>query len=201
MALFGEKYGDDVRVVAIPDVSMELCGGTHVRHTGEIGLFRIVGESGVAAGVRRIEALTGPGAFAHLHGVQETFGELADLLKAKPDHVVQRVQALLEENSQLEGLVQDLRASGGAGEEIVAEVDLPVDDTAVGVRAVRLKARDADDARAWGDGFLSSGGGVAVVSAEFPDGKKTLFCFVSDDVISRGLRADAVVRAVAERVG
>jgi alanyl-tRNA synthetase len=201
MALFGEKYGDEVRVVHIPGVSMELCGGTHVRHTGEVGLFHIVAESGVAAGVRRIEARTGPAAFEHFQSMEERLEEAAAALKANPDHLVQRIRSLQDEKAELEELIQELRASGGAGEEVVARGDVPLGDASVPVQAVRLRARDADDARAWGDRFLENGGGVAVVAAELPGGKHTLFCFVSDDVISRGLRADHVVRAVAERVG
>ena len=202
MALFGEKYGDRVRVVEIPGVSMELCGGTHVRHTGEIGLFRIVSESGVAAGVRRIEALTGPGAFRHLAGIQDQLEEAARVLRTRPDHLTRRAEQLLEEKAQLEGLIQELRSSGGAGEEVVADEAVEVaDGVSILVKAVRLHARDADDARAWGDAFLDADGGVAVVAAHFPEGKTTLFSFVSDDVIGRGIRADAVVRAVAERVG
>ncbi|HSM06874.1 MAG TPA: alanine--tRNA ligase [Longimicrobiales bacterium] len=202
MALFGEKYGDRVRVVEVPGVSMELCGGTHVGHTGEIGLFRIVGESGVAAGVRRIEALTGPGAFRHMAEVQSRLDEAARVLRTRPDHLTRRAEQLLEEKAQLEGLIQELRASGGAGEDVVADETVEVaDGVSIPVKAVRLHARDADDARAWGDAFLEADGGVAVLAAHFPEGKTTLFSFVSDDVIGRGIRADAVVRAVAERVG
>ncbi|MEJ2540333.1 MAG: alanine--tRNA ligase, partial [Gemmatimonadota bacterium] len=202
MALFSENYGDRVRVVEVPGVSMELCGGTHVRHTGEIGLFRIVGESGVAAGVRRIEALTGPEAFRHLTDIQGQLEAAASTLRTRPENLIRRAEQLLEEKAQLEGLIQELRSTGGGGEDVVAEETL---ETATGarilVRAVQLAARDADDARAWGDAFLEGGGGVAVVAAHFPDGKTTLFSFVSDDVIGRGVRADAVVRGVAERVG
>jgi alanyl-tRNA synthetase len=201
MALFGEKYGDEVRVVEIPGVSLELCGGTHVRHTGEIGLFRIVSESGVAAGVRRIEARTGPGAFRHFQDLQGQVDSLAEALRTRPENLAQRVQQLQEEKAQLENLLEELRASGGAGEEVVEEGEVIVEGSPVRVRAVHVKARDAEDARAWGDQFVEDGGGVAVLAAEMPGGKTTLFCFVSDDVISRGIRADSVVRAVAERVG
>jgi alanyl-tRNA synthetase len=201
MALFGEKYGDEVRVVDIPGVSMELCGGTHVRHTGEIGLFRIVSESGVGSGVRRIEARTGPGAFQHFRDLQGQLDALAEVLRTRPDNLLQRIEQLQQEKAQLENLIEELRASGGAGEEMAAEAEVTVGGAPVQVQAVRMKARDADDARAWGDRFVADGGGVAVLAADLPGGKVTLFCFVSDEVISRGIRADAVVRAVAERVG
>ena len=202
MALFGEKYGDEVRVVQIPGVSMELCGGTHVRHTGEIGLLRVVGESGVAAGVRRIEALTGPAAFAHMKDQERLLDEAARSLRTQPQNVVHRAEQLLEERAELESLIDELRSGGSAGETEVASE--PIDGGAKGAtyRAVRLRSRGADDARKWGDAFLASGrSGVAVVGAELPNEKRTLFTFVTDDLISRGVRADAVVREVAAIVG
>ena len=112
IALFGEKYGDKVRVVRIPDVSMELCGGTHVRHTGEIGLFRILGESGVAAGVRRIEAATGPGAFRYMEAREGLLREAAETLRTPPENVPHRAEQLLQERANLEGLLSELRRSG-----------------------------------------------------------------------------------------
>ncbi|MEX2470825.1 MAG: alanine--tRNA ligase [Gemmatimonadota bacterium] len=203
MALFGEKYGDEVRVVDIPGVSMELCGGTHARHTGEIGLFRIVSESGVAAGVRRVEALTGPGAFRYLTDRERALEEAADVLRTKPENLTQRAERLLAEKAELESLLAELRSGGGAGErEVVAESYDLGGGASARYRAIRLKARDADDARSWGDAFLSSGeSGVAVVAAELPEDKQALFAFVTDDLIAKGVRADAVVRDVAAVVG
>ncbi|MFQ5538092.1 MAG: alanine--tRNA ligase [Gemmatimonadota bacterium] len=203
MALFGEKYGDRVRVVEVPGVSLELCGGTHVRHTGEIGLFRIVGESGVAAGVRRIEALTGPGAFAYLRGRERILDEAAERLKTQPDNLAHRLDQLLEEQAELKKLLDELRQGGAGGEREIAAAELPLPDgSAAEYRGVRLKVRDADDARNWGDAFLSSSEpAVAVVAAEMPGNRYALFAFVTDALISRGIRADAVVRAVAELVG
>ncbi len=201
MALFSEKYGDEVRVVEIPAVSMELCGGTHVRHTGEIGLFRIVSESGVAAGVRRIEAQTGPGAFAHLAQFESRIDEAAAVLKTQPDNLVHRAEQLLAERSSLEKMIEEMRASGGAGESVVAEATVAVGGGETRVKAARLKARDADDARAWGDEFIEGGSGVAVLAAELPEEKVTLFAFVTDDLIQRGLKADAVIREVAAIAG
>ena len=202
MALFGEKYGEVVRTVQIHGVSMELCGGTHVRHTGEIGLFRIVSESGVAAGVRRLEAATGPGAFRHFEAIEARAAEAAAVLRAAPEHLVQRVEQLVEERAQLERLLDELRRGGGAGEVPVHEATVEATGGPFTYRALRLRVRGADDARAWGDGFLGSGrSGVAVVAAESGDGRHSLFSFVTDDLIRRGVRADLVIREVAGRVG
>ena len=202
MALFGEKYGDEVRVVEIPEVSMELCGGTHVRHTGEIGPFVITSESGVAAGVRRIEALTGRGAFDHLAGYKRRIGELAGTVKAQPANVERRVNELLAEKAALEGLVDDLQRQDGGGAEILAEVECDVNGARLTYRGVRIRARGARDARKWGDRFRESGGtGVAVVAAEMPGDKHVLFAFATDSAIAAGVRADAVVREVAAAVG
>ncbi|HSM59290.1 MAG TPA: alanine--tRNA ligase [Longimicrobiales bacterium] len=203
MALFGEKYGDLVRVVHVPGVSMELCGGTHVRHTGDIGLFRLVSESGVAAGVRRVEALTGRGAFEHMKARESRLEEAARVLKTQPDNLANRAEQLLAEKAQLEALLDEVRAEGGGGEQEVvsAAFDVPGDGTGT-YRGVRLRARDADDARRWGDAFLAGQkASVAVLAAEQPGGKTTLFAFVTDDLISRGARADALVREVAAIVG
>jgi alanyl-tRNA synthetase len=202
MALFGEKYGDRVRVVEVPGVSTELCGGTHVRHTGEIGLFKLVSETGVAAGVRRVEAQTGPGAFRYFETLESRVQEAAQVLRAQPEHLARRAEQMLEEQARLERLLEDLRKGGGAGAEAVVEASIDRSGQDFVYRGVRLKARDADDVRAWGDGFLAEvGSGVAVVAAELPDDKYGLFSFVSDDLISLGVRADEVIREVAAVVG
>ena len=202
MALFGEKYGDEVRVVEVPGVSLELCGGTHCRHTGEIGLFRIMAETGVAAGVRRIEAVTGPEAFRSLRQTEIRLEEIAGLLKSKPENVAGRLIQLLEEKQTLEGLLAELRKGGGAGEDVVVQETLDGGAGPVEFKAIRLKARNPDDVRAWGDGYREGGARrVALVAAELPDGKHSLFTFVSDDLISKGVRADALVREIAAVVG
>ncbi|MDP2958023.1 MAG: alanine--tRNA ligase [Longimicrobiales bacterium] len=202
MALFGEKYGDEVRVVHVPGVSMELCGGTHVRHTGEIGLFRLLSESGVAAGIRRVEALTGPGAFRYLKEQEARLHQAAKTLKTPAENLAHRAERLLEERAELESLLDELRSVGGAGEIEVSNETIEVGSVKAHYRGIRLRSRGPDDARKWGDAFLGAGGGgVALVGAELPGGKQTLFAFVTDDLISRGVRADAVVKAAAAIVG
>jgi alanyl-tRNA synthetase len=202
MALFGEKYGDVVRTVQVPGVSLELCGGTHVRHTGEIGMLKILSESGVAGGVRRIEAATGRGAFRHFEGVETQAAEVASILRTSLEHLAQRARHLLEERAELERLLGEMRKGGSAGEVPVHEVAVEASAGQFIYRAVRLRVRGADDARAWGDAFLGSGrSGVAVVATESGDGTHSLFTFVTDDLIRRGVRADLLVREVAGRVG
>src|SRR3989440_3092822 len=115
MAFFTEKYGDVVRVVDVPGVSLELCGGTHVPATGQIALLRFTHETGAAAGVRRIEAVTGLGAYALVRRLEQQLAEAAAVLKAQPEHFVKRVEALLEENRKLEKQVEELLRSGGRG--------------------------------------------------------------------------------------
>jgi len=203
MALFGEKYADRVRVVQIPGVSMELCGGAHVASTGDIGMFRIVSESGVAAGVRRIEALTGRGAFRYFSSQEDVLEEAAGLLRTKPDNLVHKAQQLLAQKAEIEDLLTELRSGGGAGESVVAEDTIQIDGGgSFSYRGLRLRARGVDDARTWGDSFLGAGeSGVAVLAADLPGGKQALLAFVTDDLISRGVRADVVVREVAAIVG
>ncbi len=202
MALFGEKYDDVVRVVEIPSVSMELCGGTHVTHTGEIGLFKITSESGVAGGVRRVEAVTGRRALEYFIKRTQRLDGVAAVLGTSQENVAAKAEQLLAEKGELEDLLDELRSGGGAGEDVVLNQTISIDDTTAQYKAVRLRARNADDARKWGDAFLTEEtNGVAVISADLPEDKHTLFAFVTDGLISRGVRADAVVREIASLVG
>ncbi len=203
MALFGEKYGDEVRVVEVPGVSLELCGGTHLRHTGEAGLFRIVREGGVASGVRRVEAVTGPEAYRRLREAEAELQALAGLLRTSREGLPDRLRQLIAERAELESILEELRRSGGGGEEIVLEERLDGDTRGdVLYRAVRLRVRDADDARAFGDAFRESeASGVLAVASEGPEERRTLFVFVTDDLIGRGVRAGDLVREIARVVG
>ena len=202
MALFGEKYGDEVRVVEIPGIGMELCGGTHVRFTGEIGPFVIASESGVAAGVRRIEALTGRGAFEHLADYRRRIGDLAGSVRVAPANVERRIREIVAERAALEELVDDLQRQGGGGAEVLAESLVDLDGTRLSYRGVRLKVRGPGDVRSWGDRFRgSTRAGVAVVAAEMPGDRHVLFAFATDGAIAAGVRADAIVRQVAGLVG
>jgi alanyl-tRNA synthetase len=203
MALFGEKYGEEVRVVEIPGVSLELCGGTHLRHTGEAGLFRIVKEAGVASGVRRIEAVTGRQAFRFMARAEEELEELGNLLRVSKDNLRRRTEQLLEERRELEQLLEELRRGGGTGESVVAEAVIEGHGgDRLDYRAVRMPVRDADDARARGDAFREeNAAGVLVIAAEGPEEKVALFVFVTDDLVGSGIRAGDLVRDIAALAG
>ena len=200
MALFGEKYGDVVRLVSVPGVSMELCGGTHVSHTGEIGLFRIVSESGVASGVRRIEAVTGSAAYERARAQDDLIHALSLALRAPADQVLHRVEQVLEENRALQKEVERLRTHG-AGDVVGAlmERGAPVDGARVVASWVDVST--PDELRALGDHLRERlGSGAAVLAARFPE-KVALFAIVTDDLISKGVRADRLVREVAAVTG
>jgi alanyl-tRNA synthetase len=201
MALFGEKYGDRVRVVDVPGFSTELCGGTHVRSTADIGLVRIVAESGVAAGVRRIVALTGPKAFEHLRERERLLAQTAEALKAPPEQAPARALALAEERRLLERRLAEA-ARGGGRNQAQALVDGAERAGEVRIVAARVEADDAKALQALGDQLRDAlGSGAAVLAASFPDGKHALLVVVTDDLRDRGVRADAIVRDVAAVAG
>ncbi|HEX2189734.1 MAG TPA: alanine--tRNA ligase, partial [Longimicrobiaceae bacterium] len=201
MALFSEKYGDVVRVVHISDVSMELCGGTHVRSTGQIGLFRVVSESGVAAGVRRIEAVTGPQAFERVRRDEATLREAARLLRTREENLVPRIAGLQDELREAQRALERARSLGSA--DVVGQL-LASAAEVEGVRVVAspVGVSDVDELRALGDRVREQlGSGVAVLAAVLGE-RVSLLAVATDDVIQRGVRADQVLRdAVAPANG
>jgi alanyl-tRNA synthetase len=200
MALFSEKYADVVRVIDIPGVSMELCGGTHVRTTGQIGLFRIVSEAGVAAGVRRIEAVTGEEAYARQLADRATLTQLATMLRTREENLVPRLALLLDEQRQLHKQLDRARASGGS--DIVARlIAEAVAINGTKVIAAPVQVESLDEARSLGDRLRERmGSGVAVIAAQVAD-KGSLFAVSTDDLVARGVRADEVIREVAAAAG
>jgi alanyl-tRNA synthetase len=202
MALFGEKYGDVVRVVTVPGFSMELCGGTHVRNTAEIGLFEIVHETGVASGVRRIEALTGPGAYAWLNERAQALARVADLAKAPPDGVETRIRALLEERRALEKRLEDLLRGGG--DQMQRWLDAAQELNGTGARFVGqvVPAADLKELQTLGDALRERlRSGVGVLAATFADGKTTMLVVATDDLVERGVSAGALVKELAALAG
>jgi alanyl-tRNA synthetase len=202
MALFGEKYGDTVRVVRVPDVSLELCGGCHVRSTGQIGLFQITSETGVAAGIRRIEAVTGPRAYARVLEAEDLVGGLADLLRVHPSELPRRIESLVSEKATLESHLEEQHGRDAA--DLVGTVmDGAVDLEGGGVLvsgSVDLPA--GSDVGAFGDLLRERiGSGAAIVHVGTGDDKGAFIAVVTDDWIRRGLKAGALVSAASRATG
>ncbi len=200
MALFGEKYGDMVRMVSIPGISVELCGGTHVRNTSQISLFTILSETGVAAGVRRIEAATGPRAFEHLRERYRIVQEVAEALKSSPDNLIKRVHTLVDERRALERRIAELARGGGDQVRQLLAAAIQVDG--MKVLGVTVTVPDARSLQALGDAVREQlGVGVAALAATFDDGKSALLVVATDAARDRGVRADAVLRDLAIAAG
>ena len=192
MAFFTEKYGDIVRVVDVPGVSLELCGGTHVPTTGQIGLFRFTHETGAAAGVRRIEAVTGPGAYELIRKLEAQLEAAAGALKSQPEHVVRRIETLLEENRKLERRVEELLKAGSGKRETgdverIGDVELHIDESAIDDRnqiAILMDAFRAQHKRA--------------ISVLFTNGERPgIHVAVTDDLVSEGVQAGEIAGAIA----
>jgi len=198
MALFGEKYGNEVRVLNIGD-SVELCGGTHVRRTGDIGLFKVISESGVASGVRRIEAVTGPGVLSYLYERENKLREVAELLRASPDEAPRKVEQLTQRVKGLEKELDQLRAklAAGGSKDLAAEAK---DVKGIKVLATRLDGMDAKGLREALDRLKDKLAPAAIVLASVADGKVTLIAGVTKDLAGR-LHAGELVNQVAAGVG
>ncbi|GAC1493317.1 MAG: alanine--tRNA ligase [Gemmatimonadaceae bacterium] len=201
MHLFTEKYGDIVRVVSIPGISAELCGGTHVRNTVEIALFKIVSETGIAAGVRRIEAVTGRSALDLIRERDRELREIESLVKAPSGQAVKRVHTLVEERRSLERRLDEVMRSGG-GSAIKSLVDQGSVVNGVKVVAANVTAPDLPALQAMGDALREQmESGVGVLAASFDNGKNTMLAVVSDDLRDRGVRADTILRELAQAAG
>jgi alanyl-tRNA synthetase len=202
MALFGEKYGDVVRVVTVPGYSIELCGGTHVRNTSEIGLFRIVQETGVASGVRRIEAVTGPGAFEHMRERERTLVRVAETLKTTDDGLEKRIQSLLDERRALEKRVDEaLRGGGDQVQQWLSKAEKLGGNGGLLV-SQKVTVTDARELQALGDALREQlKSGVGVLGSTLADGKTTVLVVVTDDLKDRGIRADTLVREIVASAG
>jgi alanyl-tRNA synthetase len=198
MALFGEKYGNEVRVLNIGD-SIELCGGTHVRRTGDIGLFKIVSEGGVASGVRRIEAVTGPGVLAYLYERENKLREAAEILRASPEEVPRKVEQLTQRLKGLEKELDQLRGklAAGGSKDLAAEAK---EIKGIKVLASRLDGMDAKGLREALDRLKDKLAPAAIVLAAVADNKVTLIAGVTKDLAGR-LHAGELVNQVALGVG
>jgi alanyl-tRNA synthetase len=195
MAFFTEKYGDIVRVVDVPGVSLELCGGTHVEKTGEIALFRFTHETGSQAGVRRIEAITGPAAYRVARDLERRLDQASRLLKTHPEHLAHRIEALLEENRKLERRVEDLLRTGGGGKagavETILDVELHIDESDLDDRNQIALTMDAfrDQKR-------------RAIRVLYTKGARPgIHVAVTEDLVAQGVKAGDIVNELAASTG
>lgn len=199
-ALFGEKYGDIVRVVKMGDYSMELCGGTHLKSTAEVGMFKLVSESSVGAGLRRVEAVTGEGALRYFNAREELLGEISRIMKTTTADVLHRVETLIKERKELEHEAEGLRAKM-ARFEVQSLLEQVKDLKGVKFLAARASAPDMDSLRAMVD-LLRDRLGSAVILLASPVGERVnLVASVTKDLLARGLHAGKLVKEVAPIVG
>ncbi|ELX6834238.1 alanine--tRNA ligase [Escherichia coli] len=199
MALFGEKYDERVRVLSMGDFSTELCGGTHASRTGDIGLFRIISESGTAAGVRRIEAVTGEGAITTVHADSDRLSEVAHLLKGDSNNLADKVRSVLERTRQLEKELQQLK------EQAAAQESANLSSKAIDVNGVKLLVSELSGVepkmlRTMVDDLKNQLGSTIIVLATVAEGKVSLIAGVSKDVTDR-VKAGELVGMVAQQVG
>ncbi|EON9946427.1 TPA: alanine--tRNA ligase [Escherichia coli] len=199
MALFGEKYDERVRVLSMGDFSTELCGGTHASRTGDIGLFRIISESGTAAGVRRIEAVTGEGAITTVHADSDRLSEVAHLLKGDSNNLADKVRSVLERTRQLENELQQLK------EQAAAQESANLSSKAIDVNGVKLLVSELSGVepkmlRTMVDDLKNQLGSTIIVLATVAEGKVSLIAGVSKDVTDR-VKAGELIGMVAQQVG
>jgi alanyl-tRNA synthetase len=200
MALFDEKYEDQVRMVSISDYSKELCGGTHSHHTGDIGPFKIIGESSVAAGIRRIEAVTGTGALEYIQNQEKTLKETAALLKSAPADLGGRVEKLLAQQKELEKEIEKIKAQAmtrqfGPTAQDIREIN------GVKVLSQQVNADSPKDLRVMLDNLKAQiKSGVVLLGAEAPDSKAMLICGVSKDLTDR-FNAGEIIKTLSAKVG
>jgi alanyl-tRNA synthetase len=198
MALFGEKYGDEVRVLDI-GTSKELCGGVHVQRTGDIGLFKIVAEGGVASGIRRVEAVTGEGALAVVQSLDRNLKEAAGALKTSPDELGARIAQVQDHVKALEKELAALKSklAAGQGDELVTQA---VDVNGIKVLAATLDGADVARLRETMDKLKDKLKTAAIVLASVADGKVSLIAGVTADATSK-VKAGELVNFVAQQVG
>ena len=200
MALFGEKYGDTVRVVRMGDFSTELCGGTHISNTGVITFFKILSETGIAAGVRRIEALTGDGLMSYYQETEKELHEAAKTAKATPSSLTSKIEALLEEIKTLHSENEKLK-SRLAKDSLGNVMDQVKEIKGVKVLAARVNDVDMNGLRNLGDQLKDKLGEGVIVIASVQDGKVNLMATVTDEAQKKGAHAGNLIKSIASLVG
>lgn len=199
-ALFGEKYGDEVRVVSMGDYSTELCGGTHLTNTSQVGMFKILSEGGVAAGVRRIEAITGKAVYEYLKERDGIISEVCVNLKSKEDNLIQRISSLLEENKNLSKELHDMKAKMSL-QSADSIFDSKVEVNGVNLITNKFEGMDMDTLRETADNLRDKLGSGVVVLANVVDDKINFVVTATKDVLDKGIHSGNIVREVAKIAG
>ncbi|KNF09885.1 alanine--tRNA ligase AlaS [Gottschalkia purinilytica] len=199
-ALFDEKYGDVVRVVKIGDYSKELCGGTHIGNSSQIGLFKIINETGIASGVRRIEAMTGKKAYDHIKGIEDQVEKIADLLKANKKDIINKVQSMNEEVKNLEKELDRLKSQLALSKvnDIIGDVK---SINGINLVCKRIDGMDTNGLRQLGDTIKDKLESVLIVLASVKDDKVMLVSMATKDLIDKGIHAGNIIREVAKVTG
>ncbi|MCC0678848.1 alanine--tRNA ligase [Clostridioides sp. ES-S-0005-03] len=199
-ALFGEKYGDEVRVVSMGDYSTELCGGTHLTNTSQIGMFKILSEGGVAAGVRRIEAITGKAVYEYLKEKEGIISEVCVNLKSKEDNLIQRISSLLEENKNLSKELHDIKTKMSL-QSADSIFDSKLEVNGVNLITNKFEGMDMDTLRETADNLRDKLGSGVVVLANVVDDKVNFVVTATKDVLDKGIHSGNIVREVAKIAG
>ena len=200
MALFGEKYGDEVRVVSMGDYSIELCGGTHLTNTSQIGMFKILSEGGVAAGVRRIEAITGRAVYNYLKEKEEVISNVCSNLKTKEDSLSQKVTSLIEENKSLSKELHDMKTKMSL-QAIDSVLDSKVDVNGVNLVTTKFEGMDMNTLKEVADNLRDKLVSGVVVLANIADDKLNLVVTSTKDAVDKGVHCGNIVKAIAQVAG
>ena len=200
MAIFGEKYGDIVRVVNMGDYSIEFCGGTHLDNTGKIGSFKIINEFGVASGVRRIEAVTGSNVVKYLDGKNAIIGELANVLKSNENDIVRRAQQIVSEKKELENTIKAFKSDeiSGSVDTVISSAELVGD---IKLITKRFDDTDIDQLRKLSDAVKEKCDSVVMIFAAVNGEKLSFIASISDDLVGKGYHAGKLIKEVASVAG
>ena len=197
MALFGEKYGNEVRVVSMGDYSVELCGGTHLTNTSQVGLFKILSEGGVAAGVRRIEAITGHAVYEYLINKDSVINDVCAALKTKEDNLVQRANTLVEENKSLAKELQEAKTKLNL-QSVDALLDSKIEVSGVNLLCAKFEGIDMNSLKETADSLRDKVGSGVVVLSNVIDDKVNFVVTATNDVIQKGIHSGNIVREIAK---
>ena len=201
IALFGEKYGEQVRVVKIGEFSLELCGGTHLNSTSNIGLFKILNEEGIGSGLRRIEAVTGDRALKYIKEKENIIKEVSDKLQTTPPEIPLKINQIIDDANNMKKKIKIIR-NKLAHYEVDKLLSKKKEIKGVNIISLKVEAEDNNDLRNWGDLIKDKiKSGIVVLGTELDNGKVALLAMVTDDLAQKGYNAGNIVKAIAPIVG